>query len=80
MSTKIHFLSYRAQFVLESHVWDKTCKENQNIYLMFNYLSAPPPTLEKCLYEIIWKNVVGLGRRNRNEYHEHFLGVKAAGA
>jgi len=36
------------------NVSDKSCRENQSTYLMFNFL----PPINLAVYEIIWKNMV----------------------
>jgi hypothetical protein len=38
---------------------DKSCRENQNTYFVFN---NPPPPENRAVYEIMWENIVEPGR------------------
>ena len=60
MKTKIHFLSYRAQLFLKSHMFETKLVRKIKRHLTFSELFV---SLEKYLYEIMWKNMVGAGSR-----------------
>jgi hypothetical protein len=48
-------ISHRILFGMRN-VWDKVCRENQNIHFMFNNFFLK----NRAIYEIIWKNIAEL--------------------
>jgi len=49
------------------NVWDKSCRENQNTYFVFIFLN-------RAVYEIMWKNIVGPDSRQMTIWRMLYAG------
>ena len=61
---------FRSVFLGMRNISDKSCRENQTTYFMYNggffYVKS-------CSYELMWKNIVESGRSHDNMAYTYFI-------